>query len=98
MARDEHGWPYNGVYADKWDDNRRKKALLYAAQREEKIEKLEKALTDLNPFQKKCIEMFYLKNMTYNQIVELTGFSANEVKSHIQNGKRNLKMLLTNSK
>ena len=65
---------------------------------EEKVGKLKSALSALNPFQKKCIELFYLENMSYNQIVELTGFSANEVKSHIQNGKRNLKMFLTNTK
>lgn len=67
-------------------------------QKEKQIEQLENALTCLNPFQQKCIELFYLKNMTYNQIVDSTGLSANEVKSHIQNGKRNLKLLLTNSK
>lgn len=65
---------------------------------EKKLEQLEKALENLNPFQKKCIELFYLKNRTYIQIVELTGYSINEVKSHIQNGKRNLKLLITNSK
>lgn len=68
-----------------------------ALKQEDRIEKLEKALTVLNPFQRKCIEMFYLKNMSYNEIVELTGFSANEVKSHIQNGKRNLKLFISNS-
>jgi len=67
-------------------------------QKEKRIEQLEKALTSLNPFQQECIELFYLKNMTYNQIVDSTGFSVNEVKSHIQNGKRNLKLFLTNSK
>ena len=67
-------------------------------QKEQQIEQLEKALTSLNPFQQKCIELFYLKKMSYNQIVDTTGFSVNEVKSHIQNGKRNLKLLLTNSK
>lgn len=62
------------------------------------IENLEKALNELNPFQKKCIELFYYKNMSYHQIVELTGYSVNEVKSYIQNGKRNLKLILINIK
>ena len=62
------------------------------------IEKLEHALNELNPFQKKCIELFYYKNMSYTEIVAITGYSANEVKSYIQNGKRNLKTLLTSSK
>ena len=65
---------------------------------EQKLEALGKALDCLNPFQKKCIELFYLKNMTYTQIVEMTGYSVNEVKSYIQNGKRNLKMIITSLK
>lgn len=65
---------------------------------DEKILLLESALNELNPFQKKCIELFYYKNMSYSQIVQLTGFSANEVKSYIQNGKRNLKLILTEIK
>jgi RNA polymerase sigma-70 factor, ECF subfamily len=65
---------------------------------EQKLEALEKAMESLNPFQKKCIELFYLKNMSYTQIVEMTGYSVNEVKSYIQNGKRNLKLLITNTK
>lgn len=65
---------------------------------EKKIEKLECALNELNPFQKKCIELFYYKDMSYAQIVEITGYSVNEVKSYIQNGKRNLKLMLTEIK
>lgn len=65
---------------------------------EMQIRQLETALNELNPFQKKCIELFYYKNMSYAQIVEITGYSVNEVKSYIQNGKRNLKLLLTEVK
>jgi len=65
---------------------------------EKKLEQLEKGLENLSPFQKKCIELFYLKNRSYVEIAELTGYSLNEVKSHIQNGKRNLKLFITNSK
>lgn len=65
---------------------------------ERQLDQLEKAMHHLNPFQKKCIELFYLKNMSYSQIVELTGFSVSEVKSYLQNGKRNLKIQLTDTK
>lgn len=58
------------------------------------IVQLESALKELNPLQKKCIELFYYKNMSYSQIVEITGYTVNEVKSYIQNGKRNLKLLM----
>lgn len=52
---------------------------------------LEAALNGLSKEQKQCIILFYYKNKSYNEIVDLTGFNTNEVKSYIQNGKRNLK-------
>jgi len=66
------------------DDNNREFAL--AA--------LERCLDKLNPAQKQSIDLFYLGEKCYKEIVELTGFSLNEVKSYIQNGKRNLKICL----
>ena len=45
--------------------------------------------------QRRCVEMFYLKEMSYQQIAAETGYSLNEVKSYIQNGKRNLKIYIT---
>lgn len=63
-------------------------------EKEKQYTLLEKAIDELNEDQKKCIELFYLKEKSYNQIVELTGYSLNEVKSFIQNGKRNLKIKL----
>ncbi|MBC7695123.1 MAG: sigma-70 family RNA polymerase sigma factor [Burkholderiales bacterium] len=65
-----------------------------AAEREIQYTSLEKAIAELNEDQKKCIELFYLKEMSYNQIVDMTGYNLNEVKSFIQNGKRNLKIKL----
>lgn len=65
---------------------------------EKKIVQLETAMNELNPFQKKCIELFYYRKMSYAQIVEITGYSVNEVKSYIQNGKRNLKLLMNELK
>jgi RNA polymerase sigma factor (sigma-70 family) len=48
----------------------------------------------LKPKQKVCVEMFYLKAMSYQDISKQCGFSLNEVKSLIQNGKRNLKIMI----
>lgn len=62
---------------------------------DEQLKKLEKALLELNDFQKKCIEMYYYQKMSYSQIVMVTGYSMKEVKSYLQNGKRNLKLLLS---
>lgn len=61
-------------------------------EKEEQITLMERALELLNNEQKVCIELFYLKNKSYNDIINETGYSNNEVKSHIQNGKRNLKL------
>jgi RNA polymerase sigma-70 factor, ECF subfamily len=55
---------------------------------------LEGAIGGLNKEQKICIEWFYLKDKSYSEIAGITGYSLNEVKSHIQNGKRNLKLKL----
>jgi len=61
---------------------------------EEHLEKLEKAVNKLSQKQKQCIELFYLKQKSYKEVSQETGYSVNEVKSYIQNGKRNLKGLL----
>ncbi len=53
------------------------------------------ALNQLKKEQKKCIELFYLQEKCYNEVSEITGFSMKQVKSYIQNGKRNLKLYLS---
>lgn len=62
--------------------------------KEKKFEALTQALTGLNQQQRLCVELFYLKQLSYEQIAATTGLSMNEVKSYIQNGKRNLKLRL----
>jgi RNA polymerase sigma-70 factor (ECF subfamily) len=48
--------------------------------------------------QKRSITLFYLEEKCYKEIAATTGFSMNEVKSYIQNGKRNLKICLENNR
>lgn len=55
---------------------------------------LEMALEELNQEQKTCVTLFYLQKRSYQEIADHTGYSLLQVKSHIQNGKRNLKMLV----
>ncbi len=64
-------------------------------ERETLLNELEAAVETLNEAQKTCITLFYLRKMTYAGIATQTGFSIAEVKSHIQNGRRNLKLKLT---
>ncbi|MDZ4665682.1 MAG: sigma-70 family RNA polymerase sigma factor [Bacteroidota bacterium] len=61
-------------------------------EKEQQISLMQSALSDLNKEQKVCLELFYLSNKSYTEIVTITGYNNNEVKSHIQNGKRNLKL------
>jgi RNA polymerase sigma-70 factor (ECF subfamily) len=62
---------------------------------ETKLEALEIALEELNEKQAICIKAFYLEKRCYDEISKLENLTINEVKSHIQNGKRNLKMILS---
>ena len=56
------------------------------------------ALEQLNPEQKQCVKLFYLEKRSYQEITEHTGYSLLQVKSYIQNGKRNLKIMLEKRK
>ena len=67
---------------------------LTAAEKEYSLNLLELSLVELNPPQKTCVTLFYLQKKSYQEIVDSTGFSLLQVKSYIQNGKRNLKMLV----
>ncbi len=66
-----------------------------AVVKEEMLNKMEHAMTELNDDQRKCVELFYLEKKTYTDIMQLTGFTFMQVKSFIQNGKRNLKIKMT---
>ena len=63
-------------------------------QKEILLSALESSIDELNDEQKLCINLFYLKKRSYQQICDLTGFNLMQVKSFIQNGKRNLKLLV----
>jgi RNA polymerase sigma-70 factor (ECF subfamily) len=52
------------------------------------------ALKELNDEQRQCVTLFYLEKKSYQQVSDQTGFSLLQVKSYIQNGKRNLKILI----
>ena len=67
------------------------------ADKEKEYDNLEKAINGLNEEQKKCIELFYLKEKSYQEISNINGYTLNEVKSYVQNGKRNLKIKLEKS-
>ncbi len=63
-------------------------------EKESVLELLESKIELLNEEQKKCITLFYLNKKSYTDIVSLTNYELKNVKSYIQNGKRNLKIML----
>lgn len=58
------------------------------------VEILKAALSELNEEQRQCVTLFYLEKNSYQQIADLTSYSLLQVKSYIQNGKRNLKLII----
>jgi len=58
------------------------------------LSKLEKCVEELAHHQKQCVRLFFLEERCYKQISELTQLELNQVKSYIQNGKRNLKICI----
>lgn len=63
--------------------------------REYNLEQMNTALDQLNEDQKKTIILFYFRKRSYEQIIAETGYTFMQVKSYIQNGKRNLKSILS---
>ena len=64
------------------------------AEKDIALTQMENALQQLNAEQQQCVTLFYLHKKSYHQITEQTGYTLLQVKSNIQNGKRNLKIML----
>lgn len=75
-------------------ENESAQLLEEALQKEDMIAALETALLELNEEQRICVDLFYLKKTSYDEITTKTGYPLKKVKSYIQNGKRNLKLIL----
>jgi RNA polymerase sigma factor (sigma-70 family) len=91
--RDRHGSPtvVTESMLAAWDEDTGKSKHL---EKDQLLEIMTGALEELGKEQKLCVILFYLEKRSYQEIVENTGFTLMQVKSHIQNGKRNLKGLM----
>jgi RNA polymerase sigma-70 factor (ECF subfamily) len=58
------------------------------------LSKMQTCILDLNAEQQQCVNLFYLEKKSYTEIAGITGFTMMQVKSHIQNGKRNLRLMM----
>ena len=63
-------------------------------EKDRKLQLMSDSLDELSGEQKQCVTLFYLEKKSYQQIADDTGYTVMQVKSYIQNGKRNLKLLL----
>lgn len=73
-----------------------KDELQHLEAKELQYELLEEAIKELKDEQRKCIELFYIERKSYQEITLLLQLDLKKVKSAIQNGKRNLKLILEN--
>jgi len=63
-------------------------------QNELALDVMEESLKELNPEQQQCVTLFYLQKKSYQEVSDITGYSMLQVKSYIQNGKRNLRIII----
>jgi RNA polymerase sigma-70 factor (ECF subfamily) len=85
----EHYLDFEVRHADLEEEER-----IAAVKEDEMITHIRELLPQLKEKQRVCIEMFYLRQLSYEEVAAATGYSPGEVKSYIQNGKRNLKLMI----
>lgn len=61
---------------------------------EAQLSLMEKSLATLKADQESCLRLFYLEDKSYQEVSDLLQMDLKQVKSAIQNGKRNLKLIL----
>jgi RNA polymerase sigma factor (sigma-70 family) len=65
-----------------------------ALEKEANLVHLQDCISQLAKEQQKAISLFYLEERSYQEIAGLTGLDQGKVRSHIQNGRRNLKICM----
>ncbi|MEA1873904.1 MAG: sigma-70 family RNA polymerase sigma factor [Bacteroidota bacterium] len=72
----------------------RENATTYFNEKTFEYEALRSAISELSEQQKTCIRLFYFNEYSYQEISEETDWATSQIKSYLQNGKRNLKLAL----
>ncbi|GAB3642246.1 RNA polymerase sigma factor [Spirosoma arcticum] len=62
---------------------------------EEDLTRMEVCLQTLPTEQRTCLTLFYLEKKSYTDVARLTGYDLKQVKSYLQNGRRNLKLCMS---
>ena len=59
--------------------------------KDREVDVLHECIAKLEEIQRKCVHLFYFKKMTYAEIAQQLNLEMGQVRSRIQNGRRNLK-------
>lgn len=92
--REKQGKPSAEIKDQQIPDETSLSSLQDHIDKDRRLDMMSSTLDELNKEQKQCVTLFYLQKKSYQEISIETGFTVLQVKSHIQNGKRNLKILL----
>lgn len=85
-------WQKSAAAGDSFMENEGLRALTNGGPSVEKV--VEEAIQELGDEQRTCIRLFFYEDKSYKEIVLQTGFTEKQVKSYLQNGKRNLRIRL----
>ena len=66
----------------------------HASLHEATLQQMELAIDALKHGQRECIRLFYLERLSYHEVAERSGYDLEQVRSHLQNGRRNLRIQL----
>lgn len=72
----------------------RENRLMEVREKEKMLTFMHEELAHLSDEQRQCVTLFYLEKKTYQEVATQTGYSLGQVKSFIQNGKRNLRLMI----
>jgi RNA polymerase sigma-70 factor (ECF subfamily) len=89
-ARNRHNQIASGVFMEST-------AILHPIEETDDVdlqERLKVCMEQLKEEQRQCIELFFYQQRCYKEIAAALHYDENKVKSHIQNGKRNLKICI----
>jgi len=91
--RDQHGHSatLSETMLAAWDEEGGKGRHV---EKDQQLALMEQSLEELGKEQRLCVTLFYLEKRSYQDIAACSGFTLMQVKSHIQNGKRNLKLIM----
>jgi RNA polymerase sigma factor (sigma-70 family) len=92
--RDRHGKIPAELSDEQITDDSDQLTISTLIEKDRTLELMATSLNELSSEQKQCVTLFYLEKKSYHEIAGVTGYSVMQVKSYIQNGKRNLKLLL----